>query len=116
MKATLREYFHALNTLCADVDVSVDGTDECVAVCSPIRLTPKGEEKFGALLDSPRLYVDVEEYGNRIMCDDDEVYEEYAENVGGLLGESVYLIYSLAGYCPAKKYDEWFEGDDAKQI
>ena len=43
-------------------------------------------------------------------------YDEYEENEGGLLGESVYLIYALAGYCSAKKYDEWFEGDDAKQI
>lgn len=116
MKATLREYFHALNTLCADVDVTVDGTDECIAVCTPIRLTPKGEEKFGALLDSPRLYVDVKEYGNCIMCDDDEEYEKYEENGRGLLGKSVYLIYSLAGYCSAKMYDKWFTGDDAKLI
>ena len=50
------------------------------------------------------------------MCDDDNAYDEYEENEGGLLGESVYLIYSLAGYCSSKKYDEWFEGDDAKQI
>ena len=69
-----------------------------------------------ALLDNPNLYVDVEEYGNCIMCDDDNAYDEYEENEGGLLGESVYLIYSLAGYCSSKKYDEWFEGDDAKQI
>lgn len=116
MKATLREYFHALNTLCADVDVTVDGTYEGIAVCTPIRLTPKGEEKFGALLDNPNLYVDVKEYGNCIMCDDDNAYDEYEENEGGLLGESVYFIYSLAGYCSAIKHYEWFEGDDAKQI
>ena len=116
MKATLREYFHALNVLHLEKDVSVDGTDECIAVCTPIRLTLKGEGKFGALLDNPNLYVDVEEYGNCIMCDDDNAYDEYEENEGGMLGKSVHLIYSLAGYCSAKKYDEWFEGDDAKQI
>lgn len=116
MKTNVRDYFHALNVLSEEVDVSIDGTDACIAVCSPIRLTPKGEERFGYLLGHPDLYVDVEEYGNCIMCDNNEAYDLYEEKGVGIISDAIYLIYALAGYCPSSSFMEWFEGEDAKLI
>lgn len=111
MRTSLRDYFHALNILDMDVDVSVDGTDACIAVVPPIRLTSKGEELFGALLDNTDLYVDVEKYGNCILSDNDDDYNEE-----GLLSDAVSFIYALAGYCDSELFDKCFEGTDAKII
>ena len=115
MKATIREYFHALNILCEDVDVSVDGADDGCAVVTPIKLTQNGEKEWGSLLDNKDLYVDVEKYGNCILSDNDDDYEQIEDSEGNLY-DALSFIWSLAGYCPASKFDEWFEGDDAKQI
>lgn len=116
MKTNLRDYFHALNVLYEDVDVSVDGTDACIAVEPPIRLTPKGEEVFGAMLDNPDLYVDVESFGNCILSDNDDDYSLCEESDEGNLALAKDFIYSLAGYCSCEDFNEWFEGDDAKLI
>ena len=115
MKISLRDYFHALNVLNAETDVNVDGADDGCAVVAPIKLTPKGEKEWGVLLDNKDLYVDVEEYGNCIMSDNDDDYV-HIENSCGNLYDALSFIWCLAGYCPANKFNEWFEGDDAKQI
>ena len=110
MRTSLRDYFHALNILDMDVDVTVDGTDTCIVV-PPIRLTQKGEELFGALLDNSDLYIDVAKYGNRILSDNDNDYNEE-----GLLSDAVSFIYALAGYYDSGLFKECFEGTDAKLI
>ena len=116
MRVSLREYLHAINILNKDVDVYVDGTeyDGC-AVCPPIKITPAGEQEFSAILDNPELYVDVEQYGDTIMCDNGKAYDDY-ENGEGLIVDAVFIIYALAGYCSATNYSRWFEGEDAKMI
>ena len=116
MKTNLRDYFHALNVLYKSVDVSVDGTGARIAVEPPINLTPKGEEVFGAMLDNPNLYVDVEKFGNYILSDNDDDYRLYEESDEGNLALAKDFIYSLAGNCSCEDFDEWFEGDDAKLI
>lgn len=115
MRTSLRDYFHALNVLNVDTDVDVDGADEGCAVVPPIKLTPKGEEVWGSLLDNKDLYVDVEEYGNCIMSDNDDDYVQ-VENSEGNLNDALSFIWCLAGYCPSSKFEKWFEGDDAKLI
>lgn len=116
MKTNLREYFHALNVLGRDVDVSVDGTYSCIAVVPPIKLTQKGEEVFGATLDNPDLYVDVERFGNCILSDNDDDYILYEKSDEGNLALAKDFIYSLSGYCSCDDFNEWFDGDDAKLI
>ena len=115
MKATLRDYFHALNVLNVETDVDVDGANDGCAVVTPIKLTPKGEKEWGGLLDNKDLYVDVEEYGNCIMSDNDKDYEQIEDSCGNLY-DALSFIWCLAGYCPVNKFNEWFEGDDAKLI
>ena len=115
MKATLREYFHALNVLSVDEDVTVDGTDACIAVVPPVKLTQKGEETFGKMLDNKDLFVDVEKDGHCIMSDNPNEYDMMEEDKGALL-DAGRFIFALAGYCSASDYDEWFTGDDAKEV
>lgn len=115
MKATLREYFHALNVLDMEEDVTVDGTDACIAVVPPVKLTQKGEETFGKMLDNKDLFVDVEKDGHCIMSDNQNDYD-MAEEDKGTLFDVCRFIYALAGYCSASDYDEWFTGDDAKEV
>ena len=115
MKISLRDYFHALNVLNVETDVNVDGADDGCAVVAPIKLTPKGEKEWGGLLDNKDLYVDVEEYGNCIMSDNDKDYEQIEDSCGNLY-DALSFIWCLAGYCPANKFNEWFEGEDAKLI
>lgn len=116
MRVTLREFLHAINILNKDVDVYVDGTeyDGC-AVCPPIKITPAGEQEFGKILDSAELYIDVEQYGNTIMYDNDKAYDDY-EKGEGIIVDALFIIYALAGYCSATNYSRWFEGEDAKMI
>lgn len=115
MRTSLRDYFHALNVLNMETDVYVDGADDGCAVVPPIKLTQKGEKEWGSLLDNEDLYVDVEEDGNYIMSDNDDDYEKIEDSEGNLY-DALSFIWSLAGYCSASKFDEWFEGNDAKQI
>lgn len=115
-KLTLREFFHLKNREEADIDMLVDGTDCYLAVVfGDIKLTPAGERKFHYCLDG--LHVD----GNRIVGDDDdhEAYETWLEDGGdggGRLHDAEILLNALAGYCLSSKYDEWFDGKDAKLI
>lgn len=99
-KLTLREFIHLKNREEDDIDMSVDGTDCYIAVVfGDIRLTPAGERQFKSCLDG--LHVD----GHCIVGDDD-----------GRLHAAEILLNALAGYCPASKYTEWFEGSEAKLI
>lgn len=115
MKATLREYLHAINVLNEDIDVSIDGTDAYIAVVSPVKLTKKGEEEFGKLLDNKDLFVDVEKDGHCIMSYNQNDYDMAEEDEGAIFDACRY-IYALAGYCSASDYDDWFTGDDAKEV
>ena len=114
---TLREFFHVMNSTDKDIDMSVDGTDTCMAVCfGDIKFTPEGEKMFGDCLDN--LHV---EGGCIIMGEDadydkyDEYYEGDSED-GGRLRTAEILLHALAGYCYCEDYDKWFEGDDAELI
>ena len=115
-KLTLREFIHLKNLEENDIDMSVDGTNCYIAVVfGDIKLTPAGEKQFKRCLDG--LHVD----GHCIVGDDDdyEAYETWLEeggDDGGRLHDAEVLLYALAGYCPCSKYDEWFEGSEAKLI
>ena len=115
-KVTLREFFHVMNASDNDIDMSVDGTDTCMAVCfGDIKFTPEGEKMFGDCLDN--LHVD----GQCIVGEDSD-YDQYYEywegdgDDGGRLRTAEILLHALAGYCSCSDYDKWFEGDDAKLI
>ena len=90
MKTSVRDYLHTLNVLNKDIDVSVDGTDTCVAVCGgEIKITPYGEEVYKEVLDNASASV-------KTALDEVEVGAESFE-----LGEikEVSEIFSLAeGY------------------
>lgn len=79
-----------------------------VPLSPPIKLTPKGEKRFGYMLDHPDLYVDVEQYGHIILSDNEECYDP--------IWDAVRFIYSLAGHCDSGLFEKWFEGKDAKLI
>jgi len=97
MKATLREWIHALNILEEDKDIYVSGIDSIavVASCHGVKITPEGEKQWGKVLDG--AYVE----------------DCYIENK---TKSSWKFLASLAGYCPASDYEKWFEGDNAKLI
>ena len=116
MKTSVRDYLHTLNVLNKDIDVSVDGTDICIAVCGgEIKITPYGEEVYKEVLDNENLYVDVAEFGNCILSENDDDYYLVDDDEGALVKASEFL-YALAGYCGSGHYAKCFEGDDAKLI
>ena len=114
MKTTLRDYLHAINVLADDIDVSVDGTEFSIAVCTPIKLTPLALERFTPALDT--LCVDVEENGHLIYSERNEDYEDYDSDADGLLADACTLLSALAGYCSTSRFEQWFEGDNATLI
>ena len=114
MRVTIREYLHAINVLDREINVHMD-TGAGYVVCPPLQSTPAGEQRFAHILDSQDLYVDVEQYGNTIMYDNDKAYDDY-EKGEGIIVDAVFIIYALAGYCSATNYSRWFEGEDAKMI
>jgi len=98
MKTNLRDLLHSINVLDIDIDVAVDGIDS-IAVCSPVKFTPKGLNRFEKALN-------IETEGSIVgMQSDDEECEE-----------AWTLLKSLAGYCPCDDFDQWFEGDEATEI
>lgn len=99
-KRTLLDLLSAINIIGEDMDVTVDGIDS-IAVCPPVRITPKGLEDFKDALDAPLL----ENCGCVVSCPT-EKQDEAAWD----------LLSSLAGYCSSKKFEEWFEGDDAEDV
>ncbi len=106
MRTTLKDLLHAINILGDDRDVTVDGID-AIAVCPPVKFTPEGLEHFRKTLNAT---VEVE-YKNdshldTYVSDEEEDVNERAWN----------LLASLAGYCPEKDFNKWFEGEDAKMI
>ena len=113
MRVTIREYLHAINVLDREIDVHMD-TGAGYVVCPPIKFTPAAEQRFGYILDSQDLYVDVEQYADNIMCDSDKAYDDYDKGEG-IIPDAIFLLNALAGYCG--DYNAlWFEGEDAKLI
>ena len=76
MRVTTREYLHAIIVLDREINVHRD-TGASYVVCPPLQITPAGEQRFAHILDSQDLYVDIEQYGDNIMCDSDKAYDDY---------------------------------------
>lgn len=53
---TLQELLHSINLLGNDTDVCVDGFG-WLAVCPPVRLTPKGKERFKQALNAKVIVI-----------------------------------------------------------
>lgn len=104
---TVRDLFRAINLFGKDRDVFVDG-ENTIAVCPPIAMTPEGREYFKRALDLP-----VDEDGD-IISNDDKDYDD--ENEDSALKLAWEMLTSLAGYCPCRLFDEWFEGETAEQF
>lgn len=106
MKVTLQDLLHAINILGDDRDVCVDGID-AIAVCPPVKITPKGRKHFQQALTANVIveYKD-DSHRNTYVSNPDEKIDEMAWN----------LLRSLAGYCYDNDYDQWFEGRDAELI
>lgn len=103
---SLKELLHAINILGNDRDVTVDSIGS-IAVCPPVKLTPEGRKHFEqALTANVNVEYDNDSYWDTYVSDDDEKIDEMAWN----------LLSSLAGYCYADGYDQWFEGDEAEII
>lgn len=100
MKKTLKDLLSAMNLFGDDRDVTVDGID-AIAVCPPVKITPKGLEHFKTALEAPLLEDDCFVVSSPTEEQDEAAWE---------------LIKSLAGFCPYKKFNEWFEGDDAVEL
>lgn len=108
---TLRDLLKALSVLEECKDVSVDGTDFCIAVEGDggIRLTPEAEKHF-----APALKMPIE--GCTVMGLTDDDYDAYEEEGKGRLALAVELLRGVVGYCSNEKFERWFEGEDAKLI
>ena len=109
MKATLEleNLLHAINIIGADQDVSVEGHGE-IAVCPPVRLTPKGRRHFRQALTAgvEVYYDDNDRHQMTIVNDTDEQINIMAWT----------LLSALAGYCSCDGYDRWFTGENAELI
>lgn len=106
MKTTLFDLFHAMNVLGVGREIAVDRID-ATPIYPPIKFTPEGLSHFRMALAA----VVKVEYQNifhsrTYVCDSDEDV-----NI-----EAWRLLSSIDGYCDADKYNEWFEGDNAKMI
>lgn len=103
IEITLQELLHAINILGDDYDVTVDGID-AIAVCPPVKLTPAGREHFKqALTANVNVEYSDNSYQDTYVSDDDDRINQMAWE----------LLSSLAGYCYADGYDQWFEGEEA---
>lgn len=114
IQLTVREFIHYINAMGQDVDVQVDGVDYIAVVGGNIALTPKGMEKFGPVLDMKMdgfCIVGSDEDYNKL-----DIYNETDALDGGNLMLAWDFLRSLAGYCPASLFDEWFEGPTAQLI
>lgn len=106
MRTTLKDLLHAINILGDDRDVLVDGQDT-IAVCPPVKFTKEGLNHFKDALDAT---VEVEYKG-------DSHRDTYVSDEGeGVNEEAWNLLISLAGYCPERKFNLWFEGQTAEII
>lgn len=100
MKTTVKDLLHSINIIGEDYDVLIDGMECQMAVVPPVKMTDEGQKYFREALDAV-VNVDYK---------DDIHKETYIEE-----SESAYeLLASLAGYCDAKKYDDWFTGSNAE--
>lgn len=100
---SLEELLHAINILGDDRDVTVDGID-AIAVCPPIKLTPEGRKHFQkALTANVNVEYKDDSHCGTYVSDADEKIDEMAWD----------FLSSLAGYCGADDYDQWFEGEEA---
>lgn len=100
---SLEELLHAINVLGDDRDVTVDGIDS-IAVCPPVKLTPEGRKHFQqALTANVNVEYNDDCHWSTYVSDADEKIDEMAWD----------LLSSLAGYCYADGYDQWFEGEEA---
>ena len=104
---TVRDLFRAINIFGKDRDVFVDGNDS-IAVCPPIAMTPEAREYFKKALDLP-----IDEDGDIISNNDDDYDEENEDSALSLAWE---MLTSIAGYCPTRQFDKWFEGETAEQF
>lgn len=103
IEISLQELLHAINILGDDYDVTVDGIDT-IAVCPPVKLTPVGREQFKqALTANVNVVYNDDSHEGTYVSDADEAIDEIAYN----------FLASLAGYCYADGYDQWFEGEEA---
>lgn len=103
---SLKELLHAINILGEDRDVTVDGISS-IAVCPPVKLTPEGRKHFEqALTANVNVEYNNDSYCDTYVSDDDEKINQMAWD----------LLGSLAGYCYADGYDQWFDGDNAEII
>lgn len=103
---SLKELLHAINILGDDRDVTVDGIDS-IAVCPPVKLTPEGRKHFEQALSAN---VNVE-------YKDDSHWDTYVSDADEKINKMAWdLLSSLAGYCYADGYDQWFEGENAEII
>lgn len=103
---TLQDLLHAINILGEDRDVCVDGIG-AIAVCPPVMLTPKGREHFKDAL-SANVIVEYtrEQHQDTYVSNDGEADDEKAWE----------LLKSLAGYCNANNFEQWFEGENTKML
>lgn len=112
-KVTLREFLHVYNALKHEaIDVLVDGTDFCIAVCfGEIRLTNEAQRHFADALDKLYMYDE-----SCITTDVDEHFDEYEEKGTGPIALAAELLAAMAGYCSCSDFEKWFEGSDAELI
>ena len=100
---SLEALLHAINILGDDRDVIVDGIDY-IAVCPPVKLTPKGRKHFEqALTANVNVEYKNDSHDSTYVSDDDEKINQMAWE----------LLSALAGYCYVDGYDQWFEGEEA---
>lgn len=106
LTSTLEELLHAVNLLGEDRDIHVDGID-AIAVCPPVKLTPKGRERFKDALSAKVmvLYGEYSCFGTYVSDDSDKTNREAYD-----------LLESLAGYCLDSEFSRWFEGPEATFI
>lgn len=103
---TLQDLLHSINLLGNDTDVCVDGFGS-LAVCPPVKLTPAGRKQFKQALTANVFVEYVNDiHQNTCVSDDDAEIDEMVWN----------FLTSLAGYCYADGYDQWFEGEKAEII
>lgn len=103
---TLEDLLHAINLLGEDRDVYVDGYGS-IAVCPPVKFTPAGRKYFEQALTANVIV----EYKN------DCHQQTYVSDADEKIDEMAWiLLFSLAGYCSADSYEQWFEGPTAEMI
>lgn len=107
IKSTLEDVLHACNVLDMDFEMGLFDDDLTgVTVTPPVRMTAAGREYWAKALGA-RVVTDYSLAGEKGLSAEVGIADGAAD------ADALQLLEALNGFCTAKDFGRWFEGEDA---